>query len=145
MKDLVHQEMSIGFPDGWTDRTEVVFAGPVREGRSPTVTIKRITLQFEMSLAEFVKFQIQAAEVLLGVKPIDVMEEGPTTLAGIPAHIRVYRMRFAGKWCVQRQYYALRGLSAYVLTTTSADEHYTDDLPVFEEILARFQITPPAP
>jgi hypothetical protein len=144
MNDLVHQELTIGFPDGWEDRTEVLFVGPTREGRNPAVTVKRVEIKFDMTLAQFVGFQVQALEVLLGVKKADVIEEGDTTLAGLPAHARLYRLLFGDKPCVQRQVYTLRGRTAYIVTTTSAAEHYADDAPVFEEILKRFKLEAPA-
>jgi hypothetical protein len=144
MNDLVHKEMTIGFPDGWEDRTELLIAGPPRDKRNPTVTVRRIELKFDMTLDKFVGFQAQALEVLLGVKKRNIVEEGETTLAGLPAYMRLYRFTYADKPCVQRQYYALRGRTAFVVTTTTAPDHYKDDAPVFDEIIKRFKLAAPA-
>lgn len=139
MKDLLHLEYAVGFPDGWTDRTELIMVGPEREGRYPAVTLKRIMLEVDMSLEQFVGFQVQALEVLMGVKQPDVIEQKETTLSGVPAHTRLYRMKFLDKLCVQRQIYAIRGRTAYVITATSASDHYVDDAPIFDEIIRRFR------
>lgn len=143
MKDLAHHEYTIGFPESWTDRTDVVLVGPAEDGKSPSVTVKRIDLEVEQTLAQFAAFQRQGLENIMNVQKPDFIEEGPTALAGLQAYARVYRIRFANKALTQRQVYAIRGRTAYVITMTSAVERYEADLPIFEEILGRFQFRLP--
>jgi hypothetical protein len=145
MKDLIHHEFTTGFPDGWEDRTEVILVGPMRDGRRPTLTVARITLKSPQTLAQFAAFQRHGLSELSGVKDTDIVEEGETTLAGVEAYTRVYHTRFIDRMLTQRQVYAIRGQTAYVITETSAKEHYADDRPTFEEIMKRFHFRLPAP
>jgi hypothetical protein len=144
MHDFIHHEYALGLPEGWEDKTEVVFVGPQRGESNPTLTIKRMTLKTEQTLAQFASIQGHSLGMLLGVKNIDILEEGSTTLGGVDALMRVYNLRFGGKRLKQRQIYALRGQTAYVITETSSVEHYADDRPIFEGILKKFQFRFPA-
>lgn len=139
MDELTHHEFSIGLPEAWVDRTEVILVGPAKDGSSPTVTVKRIVLKAPQTLEQFVGFQLHGLRELVGVKPIDIVEERDTTLGGLPAYMRTYHLRYLDKFLMQRQVYALRGLVAYVLTETSGRERFEGDLPLFDEILKKFQ------
>lgn len=145
MKDLAHNEYSVGIPDDWEDRTEVILKGPRRDGTSPTLTVSKVELREEMTLAQFAAFQRHGLEVMLSLKKLPVIEEGETTLGGAPAYMRVYNIQYMRKTLTQRQVYAVRGKIAYVITETSAKEHYADDRPTFEAMIAQFKfLLPPA-
>jgi hypothetical protein len=143
MDDLFHNEYSIGFPEGWEDRTEVILVGPDRDGPKPTVTVKRLTLKTEQTLAQFSAFQLHSLRELVGVKPSAIIEERDTTLGGVPAHSRVYHVKFIDKLLTQRQTYAIRGQTAYILTETSARDRFEADIPLFDEVRRRFQFRLP--
>lgn len=144
MDKLLHHELSVGFPEGWEDRTEVVLAGPKRDGSCPTLTITRIKLKVGQTLEQFAAYQLHGLGVQMAVKPTDVLEEEETSLGGAPAFRRVYIVKFFGKPLKQRQTYTLRGLTAYVVTETSAVDHFADDLPIFNEMIQQFQFRLPA-
>lgn len=144
MDDLLHHTFALGFPGGWEDRSDVLLAGPSRDGISPTVAVKRILLKVELTLARFVEFQRHGLEMVLKVTGLDVIEEGETTLAGLEAYMRVYRIKYLDAWLIQRQVYALRGEIAYVITETSTPDHYEEDLPLFDEVIKSFQFVLPA-
>lgn len=143
MDDLFHNEYQIGFPEGWEDRTEVILVGPDRDGTKPTVTVKRLTLKTEQTLAQFSAFQLHSLRELAMVKKSDVLEESDTTLGGVPAHSRVYHVKFLDKHLTQRQTYAIRGQTAYILTETSARDRFEGDMPLFDEVRKRFQFRIP--
>jgi hypothetical protein len=139
MDDLLHHEYSVGLPEGWQDKTEVILSGPMRDGSCPTLTISRIKLKVPQTLEQFAAYQEHGLGVQMGVKREDILEEGETTLGGVPAFWRLYDLKFFGKPLKQRQTYALRGLMAYVVTETSTVAHYEDDRPVLGEMVKRFQ------
>ncbi|MCK6590346.1 MAG: DUF1795 domain-containing protein [Polyangiaceae bacterium] len=144
MDDLIHHEYSVGLPEGWQDKTEVVLSGPMNDGTCPTLTVTRIRLKVEQTLEQFAAYQLHGLGVQMAVKKTDILEEGETTLGGLPAFARVYNLRFFDKPLMQRQTYVVRGLVAYVVTETSTVDQFEDDRPLFNEMLKRFQFRLPA-
>lgn len=144
MDDLLHHEYSVGLPDGWQDKTEVVLAGPMKDGSCPTLTVTRIVLKVAQTLEQFAAYQLHGLGVQMAVKKTDVLKEEETTLGGVPAFRRIYNLRFFDKPLIQRQTYALRGLVAYVVTETSRVDQFEGDLVTFNEMIERFQFRLPA-
>jgi hypothetical protein len=144
MNDLIHHELTVGLPEGWQDKTEVILVGPTRDESRPTLTITKVALKSPQTLAQFAAFQLFGLSGVGGVKATDIVEEGETTLAGLDAYVRVFHVRMFDRLLTQRQAYAIRGQTAYIITETSAKEHYEDDRPIFEEIMKRFQFRLPA-
>lgn len=140
MDDLHHGEFKIGLPDGWRDRTEVVFVGPKRSGVSPAISLKRTALKAGQTLADLAASQLEGLQLMLRVTKDDIIEEGEATLAGIHAHMRVYHGTYLDRRITQRQICMIHDQTAYVLTASSTREHYAEDLPVFEEVIRRFQL-----
>jgi hypothetical protein len=145
MDDLLHHEYAVGLPEDWQDKTEVVLSGPMKDGSCPTLTVTRIKLKMEQTLEQFAAYQLHGLGVQMQVKKTDVIDEGETTLGGLPAFFRIYNLRFFDKPLVQRQTYVLRGLMAYVVTETSTVDQFANDRATFNEMLKRFQFRTPVP
>lgn len=143
MKKVRHHDFSIGIPDEWTDRTEVVLKGLSRDGKNwPTVTVTRVLLEHDLTLAQFVDFQIRALVTQAGVNEA-FLHKGPTTLDGLEAFECDFDIKALGRWLTQRQIYAVRDRIAFVVVATSPKEFYAADHEIFDPIIKSFKFDPP--
>jgi hypothetical protein len=144
MNKVRHHDFTLGIPDGWKDRTEVVLKGLSRDGKNwPTVTVTRVLLEHDLTLAQFVDFQINALVTQAGVKE-SFMQKGQTTLDGLEASVCVFDIKVLGRWLTQRQIYAIRDKIAFIVVTTSPQEFYEADREFFDPIIKSFKFNPPA-
>lgn len=143
MKRVQHHDFSIDIPDAWTDRTEVVVKGLSRDGKNwPTFTVTRVLLEHDMTLSQFVDFQIRALVTQAGVRE-SFMQKGQTKLDGLEAVTCVFDVKALGRWLTQCQIYAIRDKIAYVVVATSPKEFYAADHEIFDPIIKSFKFDTP--
>ena len=140
MRDFTHNDFSIGLPDRWIDTSIIAIAGPPDRGFSPSITITRERLEFQLNIEEYAANQLAALEDQLGENDYEVVEEGEMQLNFSAAYSRIHTFDVSDEIrAKQMQIYVIKGNEAITITCTSTDEGFKNSKMLFLEAVRQFQ------
>ncbi|GBC93870.1 hypothetical protein HRbin15_02372 [bacterium HR15] len=141
MQEMHHYDYTIGLPQRWIDASVVVMVGPPNDNYSPSITITRDYLDFAMSASEYAANQLVGLKTELGGVGYRVVEEGTTTIGGLPAYQRLhtFQMPEGGFEITQLQVYVVRGREAITITCTNLSQWFEQTRPLFAGALQQFR------
>ncbi len=141
MRDFVHNDFALGLPDGWADASVVVVAGAPNDGYSPSITITREQLEYEVDAYQYATAQLKSLQDELARDGFQVREEGAFALPGLVAYRRVHSFDIPdlGVAVTQMQVYVTKGAEAITLTCTNLSEHFPQTLETFLAAVRQFK------
>lgn len=140
MRQFSHNDFSIGLPDRWIDTSIIALAGPPNKGFSPSITITREKLEFQLKVEEYGANQLVALESELGENDYEVIEEGMISLGNFTTFARIHTFDVSDEIkAMQMQVYFVKSFDAITITCTSTDEAFADHRPVFMESVKNFK------
>ncbi|MBE0448096.1 MAG: DcrB-related protein [Actinobacteria bacterium] len=141
---LSYESTAYGFrmkyPQGWTqlgqgmDKVAVMFLSP--EGNSINVVVG--DLPFPITLDEYINFNINKLKYTY--PDINIIESGPTTLAGSPGYKLVYTVTLEGRPLKIMQVITIKNTKSYVVTYGSEVSIYPNHLGTAQEMINSFEI-----
>ena len=141
MREFVHNDFALGLPDGWVDASVVVLAGAPNDGYSPSITITREQLDYEVDAYQYATKQLKSLQDELAQDGFQVQEEGAFALPGVSAYRRVHSFDIAdlGVTITQMQVYVTKGAEAITLTCTNLSDWFPRTLETFLAAVNRFK------
>lgn len=139
MRDFIHNDFSIGLPDRWIDTSVIAIAGPPDSGFSPSITVTRERLDFQLKVNEYAANQLAALSEEFGENDYEVIEEGPIQISGMQAYQRTHEFDVDEDLRArQLQVYVVKGDQAITITCTSTDKGFENSKQVFLEAIRQF-------
>jgi hypothetical protein len=141
MREFVHNDFALGLPDGWADASVVVVAGTPNDGYSPSITITREQLDYEVDAYQYATRQLKDLQEELAQSGFQVREEGAFALPGVSAYRRVHSFEISdlAVSVTQMQVYVIRGAEAVTLTCTNLSEWFPRTLQTFLDAVKQFR------
>lgn len=140
MRQFVHHDFSIGLPDRWIDSSVIAIAGPPDKGFSPSITVTREKLDFQLSVEEYAANQRVALETELDDNDYEVIEEGMIQVGNSKTSARVHIFDVSDDIkAMQMQVYFVKSFEAITITCTSTDDGFADHRPLFMEAVNNFK------
>ncbi len=140
MQQFIHNDFSIGLPDRWIDTSIIAIAGPPDRGFSPSITITREKMDFELKLEEYASNQLASLESELGENDYEVIEEGTILINNSTSIARIHTFEVSEDIkAKQMQIYFVKGYEAITITCTSTDDGFADHRPIFMEAVNNFK------
>lgn len=140
MQEFIHDDFSIGLPDRWIDTSVIALAGPPDRGFSPSITITREKLEFQLKIEEYAANQLAAIKEEFDENDYEVTEESAIQLSGLPAYQRIHEFDITEEIrAKQMQIYVIKGDEAITITYTSTDEGFDGSRSLFLETLRQFR------
>lgn len=136
---------TLDYPQGWMAREQpgvevlLVNQASAQDGFAESVNVVAEELPAEIPLDQYTEATIQNLEA--GFGDIEVIEEGPTTIADLPAHSIEYRAEQQGQTLTFRQTWLVEGPTAFVLTYTGQGSGFDDYRSDAEAIFESFRVT----
>jgi hypothetical protein len=136
---------TIDHPPSWTVTQQpgvvVLFVNQAsaQDGFAESVNVVAEELPGEIPLDDYTEVTIRNLEA--GFGQIEVIEEGPTTIGGLPAHSIEYRAEQQGQTLTFLQTWFVDGTTAFVLTFTGQDQGFDELRPEAESIFESFRVT----
>lgn len=133
MREFVHDDFKLSIPEEWADASVVVAAGPPNDGYSPSITVTREHLEYEVNASQYAARQLESLQEEMAQGGYQVREEGPFTLPGLSAFQRVHAFRVddLGVEITQLQVYVTKGRQALTLTCTNLSDWFDQTRPTF--------------
>lgn len=141
MQEFSHYDFAVGLPQGWMDASVVVVAGPPNDGYSPSITITREQLEFQMDVSQYATKQLSALHKELSQDAYRVKEEGLLPLNGVSAYQRTHSFDISdmGVEVTQLQIYIIKEQTALTLTCTNLTEWFDRTKPIFMDAIRQFR------
>lgn len=140
MREFTHNDFSIGLPDRWIDTSILAIAGPPDRGFSPSITITREKLDFQLKIEEYAANQLAALEQELGDNDYEVVEEGTISINNSPTFARIHTFDVSEDLkAKQMQTYFVKGFEALTITCTSTEDGFDDHKPLFMDAVKYFK------
>jgi hypothetical protein len=140
MREFTHHDFSIGLPDRWIDTSVIALAGPPDRGFSPSITITRERLEFQLKNEEYAANQRASLEGEFAENDYEVTEESTMQIGGLPAFQRTHEFDVTEDIrAKQLQIYVIKGDEAITITCTSTDEGFEGSKAQFLEALRQFR------
>ena len=140
MQQFIHNDFSIGLPDRWIDTSIIALAGPPDRGYSPSITVTREKLEFQLTVREYASNQLASLEAELEENDYELIEEGTITLNNTNTIARIHTFDVNDDIkAKQMQIYFVKGSEAMTITCTSTQEGFDDHKPYFMEALRYFR------
>jgi hypothetical protein len=136
---------TIDHPPSWTVTQQpgvaVLFVNQAsaQDGFPESVNVIAEELPGEIPLDQYTEATIQNLEA--GFGQMEVIEEGPTTIGGLPAHSIEYRAEQQGQTLTFLQTWLIEATTAFVLTYTGQDRGFDELRPDAESIFESFRVT----
>lgn len=139
MQEFIHHDFSIGLPDRWIDTSVIALVGPPDRGFSPSITITRERMEFQLKLEEYAANQLAALEEEFAENDYEVLNEGAFQLS-VPAYQRTHEFDVTEDIRArQMQVYVVKGDEAITITCTSTDKGFDDSKKLFLEAVKQFR------
>jgi len=147
MSQARHFDLAFQLPEGWADRTSVLFVGPARDGYAPTVVVVRKTLPAATTSREFAAGELPGLRETAGGEAFHLIREGDIVIATREAFRRVYECVYPaiGGNLTQMQVYIVIGREATTITATAPSDRYEATEPVFIQMIAGMKFTEAQP
>jgi hypothetical protein len=135
----------LDYPQGWTVNDQpgvaalLVNQASAQDGFAESVNVVTEELPGEIPLDDYTEATVQNLEE--GFGQIDVIEEGSTTIGGLPAHSIEYRAEQQGETLSFFQTWLIDETTAFVLTYTGANEGFEELRPEADTIIESFRVT----
>ncbi len=140
MREFIHNDFSIGLPDRWIDTSVVALLGPPNNGFSPSITITREQLDFQLNTEEYASNQFTSLEEQFADNDYEVVDEGAFQLISIQAYQRTHTFDVTEDIrAKQMQIYVIKGNEAITITCTSTDEGFNSSKAVLLEAIRQFK------
>lgn len=140
MREFTHNDFSIGLPDRWIDTSIIAIAGPPDSGFSPSITITREKMEFELRTEEYGANQLAALEQELGDNDYEVVEEGTISINNSQNFARIHTFDVNEDLkAKQMQIYFVKGFDAITITCTSTEEGFETHKPIFMDAVKYFR------
>jgi hypothetical protein len=140
MREFIHHDFSIGFPDRWIDTSVIALAGPPDKGFSPSITIMRERLEFRLKIEEHAANQLAVLREQFAENDYEVVNEGEIQLGEVPAYQRTHEFDVTEDIRArQMQVYVIKGDDAITITCTSTDEGFDDSKALFLKAVREFR------
>ena len=145
MRELTHNDLAIGWPNGWLDVSNVTLIGPASGGFTPNITINRQRLEKPVGAEEYAAEQQLQLAKKLEASGFRVLNHGPFRLGAIIAYQRtqVFMAPAAKVEVTQLQVHAVRNLEAVVITATDKASTFERNLPIFKASIDQFKWSTP--
>jgi hypothetical protein len=136
---------TIDHPPSWTVTQQpgvavlLVNQASAQDGFAESVNVVAEELPGEIPLDDYTEVTIRNLEE--GFGQIEVVEEGPTTIDGLPAHSIEYRAEQQGQTLTFLQTWLIEATTAFVLTFTGHDQGFEESRPEAESIFQSFRVT----
>ena len=136
---------TIDHPPSWTLTQQpgvvvlLVNEASAQDGFAESVNVVAEELPGEIPLDDYTEVTIRNLEE--GFGQMEVIEEGPTTIDGLPAHSIEYRAEQQGQTLTFLQTWLIEATTAFVLTFTGQDEGFDELRPDAESIMKSFRVT----
>jgi hypothetical protein len=136
---------TLDYPQGWTVNDQpgvaalLVNQASAQDGFAESVNVVTEELPGEIPLDDYTEATMRNLEA--GFGQIDVIEEGPTTIGGLPAHSIEYRAEQQGQTLSFFQTWLIDETTAFVLTYTGANEGFEELRPEADTIIESFRVT----
>jgi hypothetical protein len=140
MREFIHNDFVIGFPERWIDTSIIALAGPPDRGFSPSITITRERLEFQLNINEYAANQMADLEEELKENEYKVVEEGRIQLGDMPAYQRIHKFYVSEDiQAMQMQVYIIKGDAAITITCTTTAEQFNQSKSLFQEAVGQFR------
>lgn len=140
MKKFIHNEITLGWPEGWLDTSILLLNGPPINGFSPNITVTRERIEHKMNSQEYAAIQLNALKESLGEDGYRVLEEKKAEYRGMKAYQRVHTFQIsdAGVAVKQLQVYFVNESEALTITCTDSVEHFEQSQKLFFDAIMMF-------
>lgn len=135
-----HKDLSFEVPDHWQDQTVVAYGSPPVKGKpaQPNVVITRDKLQDGQSIRTYSTKQV--ASIANSLPEFELEESRDINVAGLPAVEVRFTWEGEAGLLAQRQIMVAYRENVYNITLTCLKTGLGDANPIFEKIVASFQL-----
>ncbi len=139
---MQHGNLRMTLPDGWSDATQIVAAGPVENGFRSSLAYTSETLRPRETPPQF------AARMLASIKSsteqFELVSERTATFGQLGGFLREYTHMVRGEKLAQLQFYVVRAGVVHMFTFTQKAERMQASRPVAEKLFASATLGMPA-